>query len=72
MATVRVSKRTYEKLSNLAGRMRRKFGRLVSIDEAFKSAMKTDGLKPSDYSGTLMLDDSEADEISEGLSRFWS
>jgi hypothetical protein len=72
MATVKVSKRTYERLNNIAGRMREDLRRPVSIDEALESAMKTSGLRPSDFAGTFLLDDVEAKEISKELSRFWS
>jgi hypothetical protein len=72
MATVKVSKETYEKLNKMAGKMRASLNRPVSMDEALESAMKKTGLKPSDFAGTLILGDREATEISEDLSRFWS
>jgi hypothetical protein len=72
MATVKVSKETYKKLNKLAGKMRASLHRPVSIDEALESAMKVDGLKPSDFAGTFIMGDREAVEISEELTKFWS
>jgi hypothetical protein len=72
MATVKVSKETYEKLNNLAGKMRAKAHRPVSMDEALDSAMNISRLRPSDFAGTFIVSEREATEIFEELSRFWS
>jgi predicted transcriptional regulator len=71
MATVKLSKETYEKLNELAGKMRARLHRPVSIDEALESAMKS-SLKPSDFAGTFVSTDPEVEAIFGELIRFWS
>lgn len=70
MATVKVSQETYERLNRLAGRLRSRLKRPVSMDEALNMMIRE--LKPSDFSGTLSLTDDEAAAISEELNAFWS
>ena len=72
MSTIKVSKETYEKLNERAGKLRARLRRPVSIEEALDSAMKTAGQRPSDFAGTLVLSDKEASEIAKNLSEFWS
>lgn len=49
-----------------------RFHRPVSMDEVLDSAMKERSLRPSDFAGTVVMTDREADEISLELNRFWS
>jgi hypothetical protein len=72
MATVKVSKETYEKLNELAGKLRARLHRPVSMDEVLDSAIKARSLRPSDFAGTFVLGDQESDELSQELTRFWS
>lgn len=72
MATVKVSKKTYRELNEIAGKLRARFRRPVSVDEVIEFSMKRDRLKPGDYAGTLLLTDEELAEMSNGLRRFWS
>jgi hypothetical protein len=72
MATVKVSRETYEKLNEVAGELRVRLHRPVSMDEVLESAMKARSLRPSDFAGTFVTSDREAKEISRELSRFWS
>jgi hypothetical protein len=72
MATVKVSRETYERLNELAGELRARLHRPVSIDEALDSAIKAKTLRPSDFAGTFVLSDRESEDLSEGLNGFWS
>ncbi len=72
MATVKVSKKTYRKLNEIAGRLRASLGRPVSVDETIEFAMKHSKLKPSDFAGTLSLTDAEEAQISNSVEEFWS
>jgi hypothetical protein len=72
MATVKVSKETYEKLNELAGELRGRLHRPVSMDEVLGSAIKAKSLRPSDFAGTFVLSDPEFDDLSRELSGFWS
>lgn len=49
-----------------------RFHRPVSMDEVLDSTMKARELRPSDFAGTVIMTDREADEISRELNRFWS
>lgn len=72
MATVKVSKETYERLNELAGELRARLRRPVSMDEVLDSTMKARNPRPSDFAGTFVMTDREVNEISRELSRFWS
>ena len=72
MATVKVSKKTYRELNEVAGRLRASLGRPVSVDETIDFAMKHSRLKPSDFAGKLSLTDDEEARISKSLEEFWS
>ncbi len=72
MATVKVSKQTYEKLNEAAGKLRARLRRPVSVDEVLDAALKSRKAKPSDFAGTLLITDDEAREIVKDLNEFWS
>ncbi len=72
MATVKVSRKTYRELNEIAGRLRTKLRRPVSVGEAIEFAMGRDRLKPADFAGSLLLTDKEEAQIAEKLARFWS
>lgn len=73
MATVKVSDHTYKKLNELAGELRSRLGRPVSVDEALDFALKQKRkLKPSDYAGTWSMSDEEEKRIfGDDLQRMW-
>lgn len=72
MATVKVSDRTYKELNEIAGKMRTRLRRPVSVDEAIEFAMRRDRMRPSDYAGALVMTDEELAGISKGMRKFWS
>jgi len=72
MATVKVSKETYERLNEMAGKLRARLHRPVSMDEVLDSAIKAGSLRPSDFAGTFVLDDREFEDLSQEMSGFWS
>ncbi|MDV3278466.1 MAG: hypothetical protein LYZ69_08390 [Nitrososphaerales archaeon] len=72
MATVKVSKKTYRELNEIAGKLRARLRRPVSVDEAIEFAMKQNRLKPSDFAGSLSLTNEEEAQISKSLEEFWS
>ena len=55
MATVKISEQTYKKLNEIAGELRSRLGRPVSVDEAIDYAMRQNKAKPSDYAGSGTL-----------------
>ncbi len=73
MATVKVSDQTYKKLNELAGELRSRLGRPVSVDEALDFALKQKRRpKPSDYAGSWSMSDEEEKRIfGDDLQRMW-
>lgn len=73
MATVKVSEETYKKLNRLAGRLRSKTGRPVSVDEALDFILNKESRQsPSDFVGSWStMNDAEEKEILRSLDRFW-
>jgi hypothetical protein len=73
MATVKVSDQTYKKLNELAGELRARLGRPVSVDEALDFALKQKRRpKPSDYAGAWSMSDEEEKRIfGDDLQRMW-
>jgi hypothetical protein len=65
MATVKVSKETYERLNELAGELRARLHRPVSMDEVLDAAINAKTLRPSDFAGTFVLDDRELEGLSQ-------
>jgi hypothetical protein len=57
MATVKVSKETYGKLNELAGKLRVRLHRPVSIDKVLDSATKARSQTPSDFAATFLTTD---------------
>jgi hypothetical protein len=73
MPTVKVSEYTYKKLNRLAGKLRSKTGRPVSVDEALDFVLKGENkLSPSDFVGSWSsMSDAEEEEILRSLDKFW-
>jgi len=73
MATVKVSVQTFKKLNELAGELRSRLGRPVSVDEALDFVLKQNRKpKPSDYAGTWSMSDEEEKRIfGDDLLRMW-
>lgn len=72
MATVKVSKETYERLNETAGKLRTRLRRPVSVDEVLDAALRSRKVKPSDFAGTLSITDAEASGMFKELDGFWS
>jgi hypothetical protein len=73
MATVKVSEETYKKLNRLAGKLRSKTGRPISVDEALDFALKrkSNNLSPSDFGSWASMSDAEEEDILRSLDKFW-
>ena len=71
MATVKVSEQTYKRLNELAGRLRSRLGRPVSVDEVLDLALREKKPRPADFAGTWLMTDEEEKEIERGLKRSW-
>lgn len=71
MATVKVNEKTYKRLNKLAGELRARFGRPVSLDEALDYLAKEGKPKPGDFAGAWSMTDEEEAEIFEELREFW-
>lgn len=63
MATVKVSEKTYKRLNELAGKLRSRLGRPVSVDETLDYLMKEKKVKPSDFEGAWSMTDEEEREV---------
>lgn len=72
MATIKVSERTYRRLNQVAGQLRARLRRPVSVDEALEFTMRAAKLKPSDFAGSWSLTDEEEARILKELTAFWS
>jgi len=71
--TVKISKETYAKLSEVAGELQMKLRRPVSLDEAMEYliSLKGKGAKISDLAGSWDVSDDELAEIKASLSEAW-
>ena len=72
MATVKVSEKTYRELNEIAGKLRARYGRPVSVDEAIEHATRRGRLKASDLAGSWSMSDEEAGKIAKELKGFWA
>ena len=75
LKTVKISKETYSKLSEIAGELQIRLKRPVSLDEAMRylltSRRKNKGTRITDLAGSLDMPDKEWAEIRASLSEAW-
>jgi len=71
--TVKISKETYAKLSEVAGGLQMRLKRPVSLDEAMEYliSLRGKGAKISDLAGSWDISDDELAEIKASLSEVW-
>ena len=71
--TVKISKETYAKLSEVAGGLQMRLKRPVSLDEAmaYLISLRGKGAKISDLAGSWDISDEELAEIKASLSEAW-
>jgi predicted CopG family antitoxin len=71
--TVKISKETYAKLSEVAGGLQMRLKRPVSLDEAMEYLinLRGKGAKISDLAGSWDISDEELAEIKASLSEAW-
>lgn len=71
--TVKISKETYAKLSEIAGELQIKLKRPVSLDEAMKYllSLRGKGVKITDLAGSLDISEEELAEIKASLAEAW-
>jgi len=73
MKTIKVKKKTYEKLNEFAGLLQMKLKRRVSLDDAIQYLLKlTEKGKISSLAGTWRMSDEEEEEILNSLKKLWS
>jgi len=70
--TVKISKETYAKLSEIAGELQMKLKRPVSLDEAMRYLLEEKRLKPSDFAGAWNMSEEEEAEVFKSLREMWS
>lgn len=70
--TVKISKETYARLSEIAGELQMKLKHPVSLDEAMKYLLEEKKLKPSDFAGAWSMSDAEEAKIFNSLREMWS
>jgi hypothetical protein len=73
LKAVKISKETYAELSAIAGELQTKKKRPVSMDEAMRYLIRRSrkGRKISDLAGSMIISDSEAQEIKTSLDKAW-
>ena len=71
--TVKISKETYAKLSEIAGKLQMKLKRPVSLDEAMEYLIskRAKGAKITDLAGSWDITDAELAEIKASLTEAW-
>jgi len=71
--TVKISKETYARLSEIAGELQIKLKRPVSLDEAMRYliALKGKGVKITDLAGSWDISAEEVAEIKTSLTEAW-
>ena len=71
--TVKISKETYARLSEIAGELQQKYKRPVSLDEALKYliALRGKGVKITDLAGSWDVSEEEVVEMRTSLTEAW-
>jgi predicted CopG family antitoxin len=71
--TIKISKETYARLSEIAGELQMKLKRPVSLDEAMKYliSLKGKGVKITDLAGSWDISEEELAEIRASLTEAW-
>lgn len=70
--TIKITKETYAKLSEIAGELQMKLKRPISLDEAVKYLLEEKKSKPSDFAGSWRMSEREEAEILKSLKEAWS
>jgi predicted CopG family antitoxin len=74
--TIKISKETYVKLSEVAGELQMKLKRPVSFDEAMQHLLsfkkRDNGVKITDLAGSWEMSDEEWSKIKASLTEAWS
>lgn len=68
--SVKISEENYKMLNALSGRLRTKFHRPVSINEAISHL--NNNKKLSDLAGAWKMSDKEVDELKKSLKKGWN
>jgi len=71
--TVKISKETYARLSEIAGELQIRLKRPVSLDEAMRYllSLRGKGVKITDLAGSWDVSDEEVAEIRASLAEAW-
>jgi len=71
--TVKISKETHARLSEIAGELQTKLKRPVSLDEAVRHliTLKGKGIRITDLAGTWDVSEDELAEIKASLKEAW-
>jgi len=71
--TVKISKETYARLSEIAGELQIRLKRPVSLDEAMRYliSLKGKGIKITDLAGSWDVSEEEVAEIRASLTEAW-
>ena len=71
--TVKISKETYARLSEIAGELQMRLKRPVSLDEAMRYliSLKGKGVKITDLAGSWDVSEEEVAEIRASLAEAW-
>lgn len=70
--TIKITDSSYSTLNKIAGELRAKEGRPVSIEEVINILIKKSRFNPTDFAGGWDMDDSEVDSILKSLRDKWS
>ena len=71
--TIKISKETYAKLSEIAGELQMRLKRPVSLDEAIRHliSLRGKGVRITDLAGSWDISEKELAEIKASLTEAW-
>jgi len=71
--TIKISKETYARLSEIAGELQMRLKRPVSLDETvqYLITLKGKGVKITDLAGSWDVSEKEVEEIKSSLTEAW-
>ncbi|MFP3910028.1 MAG: hypothetical protein ACLFVI_07950 [Archaeoglobaceae archaeon] len=70
--TIKISDSSYSTLNKIAGELRAREGRPVSVEEVINILIKKSRFNPTDFAGGWDMDDDELDSILKSLRDKWS
>ncbi|MFW6186023.1 MAG: hypothetical protein ACOC5C_05020 [Halobacteriota archaeon] len=70
--TIKISDSSYSTLNKIAGELRAREGRPVSVEEVINILIKKSRFNPTDFAGGWDMEDNEVESIIKSLRDKWS